>query len=140
MRFVRKQRQRYAFPAVVVLGAAFAVAAGAEATPPPDIPSYALDSAAIYKSEVGLALFFGVYLLVTAIALAFEGRTRGKISTTGIELPGDISASVLAQQELTEELERMQRDITRGNGRLSRDVERLWGKVERLDSERNQRG
>ncbi len=85
---------------------------------------------------MGLALFLAAYLFVTAIALAFEGRTVGKISTTGIELPSDLSVSVVAQQELAEALERIQRDITRRDARLSRDIEYLWGKVARLHSSR----
>lgn len=43
---------RRAFPIFVCAAAALAVAGGVQASPPRDVPAYALDSAVIYKCEV----------------------------------------------------------------------------------------
>jgi hypothetical protein len=131
-----KQLRRFAFPLLVLLGALLAIGAALEADAPPDIPSYALDSVVVYKCEVGLVLFLLVYVFVATVSLAMEGRTLGKISTTGIELPGELSASVAAQQELAEELGRVQREVTAQGADLAEDVACLWEAVERIQSDR----
>jgi len=128
------------FSALVVIDAMFAVAAAIDAAPPPSVPSYALDSAVLYRGEVGLALFFGGYLFVAAIALALEGRTVGKISTSGIELPHDLSAPVAAQQALAEALKAAEVAIESNNERFSSEIEALWREMIRLRDNRGARG
>lgn len=127
-------RSRRAFPLLVSLAAVLAVVGGIQAAPPQDVPTYALDSAAVYRCEVALALFLGLYLPVAAIALAIEGRTMGKVSTTGFELPSDLSSSVVHQQALIERQERMQQDLIERDARLSRQVDRLSDELKRLGS------
>jgi hypothetical protein len=58
---------------------AFGAAYFADAT----APSYALNSAWVYRLEVWLAFFLGLYVAVLAIWLAQQGR-----SVRGIQLPG----------------------------------------------------
>lgn len=125
------------FAALVCIAAIFAIGAGVEASPPRDVPSYALDSAIVYRCEVGLALFLGEYLFVIAIVLAFEGKTVGKISTTGIELPGELSSSIISQQELIDRQERMQESFVEREKWLSREVDRLGSELARLSSGRD---
>jgi len=127
---------RRAFPLLVCVAAVLAIAAGIQASPPEDVPTYALDSAVLYKCEVALALFLGLYLLVTAVALAIEGRTLGKISTTGFELPSDLSASFMDQQEIIESYEQVQRVIDRRDQRLMREIDHLWEEFQRIRPER----
>lgn len=123
-----------AFPLFVCAAAALAVAGGVQASPPQDVPAYALDSAVIYKCEITLGLFLGLYLLVTAVALAVEGRTLGKISTTGFELPSDLSASARNQQETIARQERLRRFLDERDQRLSRDIDLLWEEIDRIRS------
>jgi hypothetical protein len=125
-------RIRRAFPLFVCAAASLAVTGGIQASPPRDIPAYALDSAVLYKCEVALALFLGLYLLVTAIALAIEGRTLGKISTTGFELPSDLSASARSQQETIARQERLRQFLDERDQRLSRDIDLLWKEIDRI--------
>jgi hypothetical protein len=127
---------RRVFPLFVCAAAALAIAGGIQASPPRNVPAYALDSAVVYKCEVALALFLGLYLLVAAVALAIEGRTLGKISTTGFELPSDLSTSAMDQQEVIESYERMQRIVDRRDQRLMREINHLWEEVQRVRPER----
>ena len=129
-RFFAKVRR--AFPLLVGGAAVLAIIGGLQASPPRDVPTYALDSAVLYKCEVALALFFGAYLLIAAVVLAIEGRTVGKISTTGIELPSDLSASALEQQKAIESYERLRQEVNERDQRLMREVERLWDEVDRI--------
>lgn len=84
-----------------------------------------------------MALFLSGYLVATATVLAMEGRTVGKISTSGIELPHDLSASVAAQQSLAEELEPIQAEIETSNECFSNEIEALWTEVRRLRTHRH---
>jgi hypothetical protein len=125
------------FATLVCIAAILATGAGIDASPPRDVPSYALDSAIVYRCEVGLALFLGGYLFVIAIVLAFEGKTLGKISTAGIELPGELSSSIISQQALIDRQERMQESFTEREKWLSREVDRLGSELARLSSGRD---
>jgi len=126
------RRRRYLFPTLVAVDGLLAVVAGIGAAPPADVPSYALDSAIVYGAEVGLALFFAGYLATAAVVLAIEGRTLGKISTSGIELPHDLPATMAKQQEFTEALEAIQPGIAASEETLYREIEALWAEVSRL--------
>lgn len=110
---VPHDKRRRLFSRLVLLGALLSIVAGIQAVPPVRLPVYALESTVVYKGEVVLASFISAYLLITAVALAFEGRTVGKISTSGVELPTDLSPPIVAQQELAETLERIQGNLIR---------------------------
>ncbi len=69
-----------------------------------------------------------------------EGRTVGKISTSGIELPHDLSAPVAAQQALAEALKAAEVAIESNNERFSSEIEALWREMIRLRDNRGARG
>lgn len=112
--------------------AAAAIACGVGATPPDNAPTYALDSALVYKAEIALALFLGGYLLVAAVVLAIQGRTVGKVSTGGIELPAELSSSVFDQQAMIEWQEQIQQRLTERDERLSEQVSKLRADFDRV--------
>jgi hypothetical protein len=124
---------RRAFPLLVGGVVVLAVAVGGFAMPPPDVPAYALDSVVVYKCEVALASFLALYLLVVAILLAIEGRTVGKISTTGLELPSEISASVKRQHALTRKDNQARVDLFERDKRLLGEIDSLWNELDRLE-------
>ena len=129
-------RTRRAFTVVVCVAAAMSIVVGAGASPPRNIPTYALDSFVVYKCEIALTLFLGGYLFVATITLAIEGRTVGKISTGGIELPAELSSSASHQQTLIDMQERLQQDLIERDERFSRRVDRLADELERAKSVR----
>ncbi len=85
----------------------------------------------VYKCEIALAVFFGGYLFIASIALAIEGRTIGKISASGIELPDELSSSVANQRTLIDWQEQMQERLIERERRLCRYVELLGDRIER---------
>jgi hypothetical protein len=46
-------------------------------------PGYALNSLWVYRLQVGVAFFVGVYLVVITLWLAYQGRSFGKIGVPG---------------------------------------------------------
>jgi hypothetical protein len=46
-------------------------------------PGWALRSEAVHRFEIGLAVFFGVYLLALALSLAYQGRSIGRLGLPG---------------------------------------------------------
>lgn len=130
----RRSRRHWIFALVVLLGATLAAIAGVQTGPPRSIPPYALSSPIVYRGEVALAIFLCIYLPAAAVALAFEGRTIGKISTSGIELPSDLVGPVSSQQEMAEELERLQQDLRDRDRRLYGYLKRVWDEFDRLRS------
>jgi hypothetical protein len=124
-------RSRRAFPLLVLIAALAAGIGGIEALPPRDVPAYALDSGLVYKCEVALTLFLVLYLLVVAIALSFEGRTVGKITTAGFELPSDLSSPMATLQALVDRQDQAEQKLIERDRRVSRDIERTWEMLER---------
>lgn len=53
-------------------------------TPPTEIPTVALRAPAVYRVEVGAAVFFGLYLATMAFALALQNRGFTEIGSGGI--------------------------------------------------------
>lgn len=133
-----RQRTHRAFPLLVCASAVIAVTVGALASPPRDVPTYALDSIVVYKCEVALALFLASYLLLVATLLAMQGRTIGKISTTGFDLPSDLSTSVTDQQVLIDAQKRIHFDLAKRDQRLSGEIDSLWEKLDRSAHERRE--
>jgi hypothetical protein len=75
---------RWGFAAVVAAAIAIGFAVAVSATPPADIPTLALRATAVYRVEVGAAVFFGLYLATMAFALALQNRGFTDIGTGGI--------------------------------------------------------
>jgi len=53
-------------------------------TPPADVPSVALGAPAVYRVEVGAAVFFGLYVAMMAFALSLQNRGFTEIGSGGI--------------------------------------------------------
>ncbi|MBS1861773.1 MAG: hypothetical protein JSS68_08675 [Actinobacteria bacterium] len=70
-----------------MVAAAIAVGIGIALTaaPPTDIPAVALQSSAVYRVEVGAAVFFGLYVGTMAFALALQNRGFTEIGSGGIK-------------------------------------------------------
>jgi hypothetical protein len=127
------RRKHRAFAGLVLSAAVAALLTGAQASPPRDVPTYALDSVVVYKCEVALALFLASYLFVVAILLAMQGRTVGRVSTSGFDLPADMGqGSFATQYAVVEKVERAQVEGARRDEHLHEEIESLWGEFERL--------
>jgi hypothetical protein len=93
---------RWSFAALVVGCAVLAGLVGLLAHRPSDVPGYALDSAAVWRTEVVVAVFVGPYLLLLATYLATQGRGFTKLigpGGIGIEA-NELSLIETSQQEL----------------------------------------
>lgn len=126
---------RRAFPLVVLAVGLIAAVGGIQAVPPPDVPTYALDSGVVYRCEVTLALFVALYLLVVAVFLSVEGKTVGKVTTTGFELPSELSGSVTMLQALIERQDRAERKFIERDRSTSQDIERIWEALDAIELE-----
>lgn len=56
--------------------------------PPSEIPAFALQAVAVYRVEVGAAVFLGLYLATMALVLAMHNRGYAEIGTGGIKAQG----------------------------------------------------
>lgn len=77
---------RRLFPTLVLTFAAIAAIAGLTATPPRPTPVYALQSAAVYRAEVALAVFAALYLMAVIVRLAWHGQTFTRVGSV-LEVP-----------------------------------------------------
>ena len=91
--------------AAMVLGAGIALTA----VPPPEIPTAALRSAAVYRVEVGGAVFLGLYLAAMALALAIQNRGFTEIGSGGIKAQdlAAVSDEMVVRDLATEILEEL---------------------------------
>jgi hypothetical protein len=81
---------------------------------PVDVPDFALRAATVYRVEVGVAFFAGLYLAATAVVLATHDRAFTEFGATGIsarDLRSDEHDSSLADLEIA--VERL-RHLTKG--------------------------
>jgi hypothetical protein len=62
-------------------------------TPPTEIPTVALRAEAVYRVEVGAAVFFGLYVAPMAFALALQNRGFTEIGSGGIRAQDLATAS-----------------------------------------------
>jgi hypothetical protein len=113
---------RWGFATLVVIAAACGALVGALAEPPADLPGYALDSSTIYRLELTLAAFALVYVPLTTVFLAFQGRAFVKL-TAG---PASIEA------EKVRALRAAAGEIQRTASLHERDIEDLLNAVEDL--------
>lgn len=86
----------------VLVGAAVIIAVIVAATVaiPADIPSVALGSTAVYRVEVGGAIFIGLYFAAMAFVLALRNRAFTDIGTDGIRARNlsDVPKALLTQE------------------------------------------
>ena len=93
----------------VLVGAALCVAllACAVLPIPENLPAVALGQAAIYRLEVGLAVFYGCLLLATpAYSGLVMGRLPTEISTRGAKFAGEADQTVERDEATIRRLER----------------------------------
>ncbi|HVX33999.1 MAG TPA: hypothetical protein VHA80_12745 [Solirubrobacterales bacterium] len=112
---------RWGFAALVALAAAGGLAAAVSVAPPADIPGVALQAVAVYRVEVGAAVFCALYLVTLALVLAMHNRGFTEIGSGGIKAQG---LSELSQDELAI------RDILT---ELSDEIDNLETRLEVLD-------
>ena len=65
---------RWGFAALVVGAIAVCFFAAATVTPPTEVPTVALNAEAVYRVEVGGAVFLGLYIATIALSLALHNR------------------------------------------------------------------
>jgi hypothetical protein len=75
---------RWGFAAMVAAAIATGLIVGMTVSPPTDIPTVALQSAVVYRVEVGGAVFAALYVVALAFALALRNRGFTEIGTAGI--------------------------------------------------------
>jgi hypothetical protein len=81
---------------------------------PTELPSVALSAVAVYRLEVGGALFIGLYVAAMAFALAVQNRGFTEIGSGGVRaqdlsatLPELIAANEVVSERLSEAVESM---------------------------------
>jgi hypothetical protein len=79
---------RWGFAALVVVAIAVGLVAAVTVAPPADIPSVALGAEAVYRVEIGAAVFFGLYVAVMAFVLATHNRGFTEIGSSGVRAQG----------------------------------------------------
>jgi hypothetical protein len=92
---------RWGFAVLVLAAIAVGFIAALTVRPPADVPAVALQAVVIYRLEVGVAVFFGLYLATMAFALALQNRGFTEIGSSGIRARGLTAAS----EEVIDELE-----------------------------------
>lgn len=90
----------WGFAVLVAVAMAIGFVAGATVAIPVDIPSAALRSAAVYRVEVGGAIFVALYFVAVAFALALRNRGFTDIGTSGIRAGelSEVPVSLLTQE------------------------------------------
>jgi hypothetical protein len=76
---------RWGFAALVAAAIACAFITALTVSLPTEIPSIALRDAAVYRVEVGAAVFFGLYLATMAFTLALHNRGFTEIGSGGFK-------------------------------------------------------
>jgi len=102
---------RWGFAVMVAVAISAGLVAAATVTPPADTPAFALQAVAVYRVEVGAAVFFALYLATMALVLAMHNRAFSELGTGGIRAQdlaslrgGDLDEFVLESVEEIREL------------------------------------
>lgn len=99
----------------------------------PRDPSWALRSAAVYRIEVGLAVFLGIYLIALALANGYKGRAIGKLGLPG---GGEVEPKDPALQEASEGAAEFEKETRGGLADLADAVATMNGRVSALEDRR----
>jgi hypothetical protein len=83
--------------AVITVGAVVA----ATVTPPSDVPVFALQASAVYRVEVGGAVFLGLYVATMTFVLALRNRGFTDIGSGGFRTQ---DLSTVSQEEVFQEV------------------------------------
>jgi hypothetical protein len=92
--------RRWGFATLVGVAVLVGVIVGATVAVPIEIPAVALRSGAVYRLEVGGAIFVGLYFVAMAFVLALRNRGFTEIGTDGIraESMEEVPRSLLTQE------------------------------------------
>ena len=75
---------RWGFAALVAAAIAIGFVAAVTVASPADLPSTALQAEVIYRVEVGIAVFLGLYVAALAFAIALQNRGFTEIGNSGV--------------------------------------------------------
>jgi hypothetical protein len=91
---------RWGFAVLVSVASMAGLIAGATVAVPGDVPGIALQATAVYRLEVGAAMFLGLYFVAMAFVLALRNRAFTEIGTGGIraESLGELPRALLTQE------------------------------------------
>jgi type II secretory pathway component PulK len=101
------------------------------------VPDFALRAEAVYRVQVGAAVFAGLYLLFVAIALAMNNRGFSEIGVNGLkaqDLTSKAQQDAIQGQEgsiaiLTEVVDEIERSTAGSVGALEARLGRLEGAI-----------
>jgi hypothetical protein len=105
---------RWGFAAMVGAAVVASLFAGVMVAVPSDVPAIALQAPAVYRLEVGGAIFAGLYVVTMAFVLALQNRAFTEIGTRGVRAQSlsDLPGALMAQEgalnvllEVVDELE-----------------------------------
>jgi hypothetical protein len=97
---------RWGFPVSVGLAALIGLVVGATVAVPVDIPGVALRAAAVYRLEVGGAIFVGLYIATMALVLALQNRGITEVGGIGLRAEELVESrkAVVAQEAALAEI------------------------------------
>jgi hypothetical protein len=105
---------RWGFALTVAVALAVSLTIAVTVPVPAELPSVALNAVAVYRLEVGAALFIGLYVAAMAFALAVQNRGFTEIGGGGVRaqdlsatLPELIAANEVVSERLSEAVESM---------------------------------
>ena len=117
---------RWGFTAMVAVAVAAGLAAAVTVSPPSEVPSFALQAVAVYRVEVGAAVFFGLYLAAMALVLATHNRAFTELGTGGVKAQDLVSLRDADLDEFVfEGVEEIRELMTRREEREGADREAL---------------
>lgn len=104
---------RWGFAAMVTFAVAAGLVAATTVAIPADVPSIALRAVAVYRVEVGAAVFLGFYLATLAFALSLQNRGFTEIGTGGVRAQdlATTSERVVADDALMEVLADLAKEV-----------------------------
>ncbi len=108
-------RLRNGFAVALVVALTVALATALVSAPPTPVPAWALNSAAVWRAEVGLVIFGVLYLASVAVLLGLQGRGFTKFSAgpAGVEAAGNLLVEATDDaQEAIAAIERSVEDLT----------------------------
>jgi hypothetical protein len=97
------------FAALVAAAIAVGLLVGMIATPPPEVPTVALRAPAVYRVEVGGAVFLALYVATMALILALHNRGftefgRGGVRARDLAAISADAVSAEASRELLDDV------------------------------------
>jgi hypothetical protein len=130
----------YGFAALVFLAIAAGVFFAVQTDVPDPVPDFALQAPAIYRTEIGLGVFFALYLVSSLLVSALNGHGITQFGTGGIRVQRIVNekqqSTILRQERaidaLRQAVKRSAFAIQGGLAGLARQNRELEGEVEAL--------